>query len=459
VTTGAGDYEDNEGTLYWNEGAWSKVHGYPREVTFFEERLVFAANITEPQALWFSRTNDFISFADIESIDRDVVADLAVSVNLSSNTVNEIRWLMPQERLLVGTGTGPFTVCASTLDEPLSPTNIQARLQGREGASSLKPVSTQSAVLYTNQNRRRIYQIGYAIDASDSGAYTATDVSILSEHITSRSGITDMAISYDPSEIVWMVRNDGQLLTLTYNRLQRVLGWARQKLGGDGQVESVTSIPGSAALSDNDVDDIWVSVRREIDGNVRRYVEVFAKGYDEDKGDDRTWYVDSGVVATKDDTRKFSGLDHLAGAEISVLADGSIHPNVTVQSDGTITLDYDADHVIAGLPYESLLRTMKLAYGAVVGTAVGQHKRTHEVDIVVHNALGGKYSSGDGKLYPIPYRQMSDATEASPPVQSDEIRLTLRGRWETDPRIVIRHEDPVPFTLLGMAVHMTTSNR
>lgn len=154
----------------------------------------------------------------------------------------------------------------------------------------------------------------------------------------------------------------------------------------------------------------------------------------------------------------YTGLDHLNGETVSILADGAVHPPKTV-SAGVITLDYPAGTVIAGLPYTHTYRSLKWEAGSATGTAQGQTKRIHGVTMVVLAALNARIGANAGSLRSVPFRAGSDAMDSPVPFFTGEKYVSFDGDYATDTRVVIQGDDPVPFTLLAVAPVLKTNTR
>ena len=158
-----------------------------------------------------------------------------------------------------------------------------------------------------------------------------------------------MAYQEEPNSIVWCVRTDGQLLGFTYQREQQVTAWHRHIFGGsfgsgNAVCESVEVLP-----TDDSEYQVWVIIKRTINGVTKRYVEYLHK-FDFDETDDTSFnYLDSQLAYDGSATTTISGLDHLEGETVSVLADGSTHPNKVVSSGG-ITLDRSSTKVKVTTP-------------------------------------------------------------------------------------------------------------
>ena len=243
-----------EATDKWSLGAFSDTTGYPRACAFYEQRLVLAGTSNEPQTIYFSQGSDF------ENFESGAEADDGLVYTIGSNEVNVIEWMSSTRQLIVGTSGGEFVVRASGNDEPISPTNVQIKKQTAYGATDIHPLQVGNTVLFVQRAKRKIRELLFNFD---SDGYVAPDLTLLSEHVT-ESGIVDFAYQGEPDTVVWAVRTDGQMTTLTYLREEKVTAWTRHILGGqfDGGsavVESVATVPGTL-----DEDEVWVLVKRDI---------------------------------------------------------------------------------------------------------------------------------------------------------------------------------------------------
>ena len=214
----------------WALGAFSPQTGYPKAITFYEQRLVLAGTTDRPQTVFFSVTADFENFS------AGTADDSALIYTLGSSEVNVIRYLSSSRSLLVGTSGGEFAVRAGGADEPITPTNIQIKQQSAFGCADVQPVQVGSTVLFLQRAARKIRELVYNFN---SDSYVAPDLTILAEHIT-EGGITELAYQQEPDSIVWAVRADGALLGMTYRREEDVVGWHRHIIGGVSGAATVT---------------------------------------------------------------------------------------------------------------------------------------------------------------------------------------------------------------------------
>lgn len=280
---------------FWRLGAWYGG-SYPGSVAFYEQRLFFAGSTDNPQTLWGSKGGDYTNFTP------GVLDDDAVTYTIATDQVNAIRWLSPGKVLAVGTAGGEFKVSASTNEEALTPTNVRVVRETAFGSANILPQRVGEVVLYTQRAGRKIREFVYQFETD---GYVSPDLTLLAEHIT-QTGIVEVEYQQEPDSIVWCVLTDGALAALTYQRDQRVVGWHKHVLGGtsaaDGTqtvVESVAVIPGSTD------DEVWVAVKRYVNGGVVRYVELLKEGLSPTASAEDAFFVDSGL--TLDSASTISG--------------------------------------------------------------------------------------------------------------------------------------------------------
>ena len=432
-------------------GSFSDTTGYPSCVTFFEQRLVFAATIVQPQTLFFSRSADYENFDD--KYHETVADDDAIVYTIASNQVNAIRFMTATRTLIIGTAGGEFAVNGAGVGEAITPTNILINKQSNHGSANVDGIAVGNATLFLQRAKRKIRELAFNFDVD---GYVAPDLTILAEHVT-ESGITQMAYQEEPNSIIWCVRTDGQLLGFTYQREQQVSAWHRHILGGafgtgNAVVESVEVLP-----TDDSEYQVWVIVKRTINGATKRYVE-YLHDLNFDETDDTSFnYLDSQLAYDGSATTNISGLSHLEGQEVSILANGATHPNKTVSS-GAITLDRSATKVKVGLPYVSLLQTMRIDAGSQNGTSQSKTKRIYEITARLYESIGVEIGPDLDNMERIPFRSSANAMNSGVSVFTGDKDVEFRGNYETDGFIVVRQTQPLPLTILSLYPKLQTND-
>ena len=325
--------------------------------------------------------------------------------------MNTIRWMRAGKVLSVGTAGGEFIVSQGDTNSPLSPTNTRVVRQTTFGSAAVTPPQVGNSVLFLQRANRKVREYVYQFE---SDAYTAPDLSILSEHIT-EGGVIDMAYQQEPDSIVWLVRADGVLVGMTYERSQDVVAWHRHIISGvDAKVESVAVIPNTTGSRD----DLWAVIQRTINGVSVRYIEFMTPGMPEVSVNTiSATYLDSMLTYEGGGVTSVFGLEHLEGQTVSVLANGAVHPDRVVSS-GLITLNNAYETVHVGLPYTSTLQTMRIEAGAKDGTAQGKKKRVSRITYRLYDTLGLKHGPSADRLDIIPFRSSADDMNEPPAEQS-----------------------------------------
>ena len=218
------------GSTTWSLGAYSDTTGFPRAVSFFEQRLIYGGSTDFPQTIWASQSGLYNNF-DVG----DSSAANSFIYTIAANKVNVIRYLAPARDLIIGTAGGEFQVGRPT-GEPLKPDNVNIKQQTSYGSHTTPPQQIGSTILFVQRQQRKIREFSYRFE---NDAYAAPDMTILSEHLT-EGGIVDVEYAQEPSSIYYAVRTDGQLLGMTYQREEEVVAWHRSVIGGRNTACTVT---------------------------------------------------------------------------------------------------------------------------------------------------------------------------------------------------------------------------
>jgi hypothetical protein len=541
----------------WQLGSFSDTTGHPSCVSFFEQRLVFAGTTNQPQTIFFSKSGDYENMD--ANIGGTVADDDAIIYTIASNQVNAIRFMTATRTLILGTAGGEFTVSGGGTDSAVTPTNILIKKQSNHGAANVDAIAVGNATLFLQRAKRKVRELAYNFDVD---GYIAPDMTILAEHIT-ESGLTQMSYQQEPNQIIWGVRDDGELVGLTYQREQQVTAWHRHIFGGivnvpiitvtdyanivtgtrivfqksDGTLVTLTATTGTASAqefkietsndvtaanlnasintantasgtgitssvasnvltitevtptglaylviksfdttrltavsqtkaecesvavipTDNSEYQTWVIVKRTINGITRRYVE-YINTFDFTETDNTTFnFLDSALSYSGAAATTISGLNHLEGQTVHILADGATHPTKIVSS-GSITLDRASTDVKIGLGYNSILQTMRLDAGSQNGTSQAKTKRIYEITIRLYESIGVEVGENLNNMERIPFRTSADVMDQGLPPFTGDKTVEFRGNYETDGFIFVRQTQPLPLTVLSLYPDLQTND-
>jgi hypothetical protein len=334
---------------------------YPSCATYFQQRKVFAGSNTNPQTIWMTRPADYKNM----DISNPSQASDAIVATVASNQVNAIKWLVPMNNLVILSSGGAWLMVGGAITSPVAvtPTNTIVVPQNYVGCADLPPIVINYDILYVQVKGSIVRDLAYNFWVN---VYTGTDMSVLAQHLFFGHNMERWAYAEQPFYQVWIVRDDGILLSFTYLKEQDVYAWAHHDSFGNSGTdifESVASIP-EQQMSAINMDSVYFVVQRTIPGinggNPVKYVErmdgrMFLTNGVSDVT--KAWFVDCGLQYSGSPTTTISGLDHLNGATVSILADGSVQPQQMVVA-GAITLQNAARRVTVGLPYQSQLQTL-----------------------------------------------------------------------------------------------------
>ena len=412
---------------------------YPAVVNYYQQRQVFANTYSQPQTIYTTRTGYYNSLQISDPL-RD---DDALTFTIASNRVNEIRHLVSLDALIPLTSGGEWMITEGQ-DQVLTPSTLGARIKSYNGASWVEPAIIDDTAVYVQEKGNRIRDLKYAVADN---TYQGNDLSIMAEHLFEDKQIVEMSYADEPYGILWCVRDDGVLLGMTYNREQNVWGWHQHDT--DGLFESITTI------GEDDRDAVYVCVNRTIEGVTKRYIERLEKRITNDVND--CFYVDSGLSYDGAPTKTFSGLNHLEGQSVVVLADGVVINGLTVES-GSITLDDEYSVVHVGLPYTPRMEMLQIDIPSMQQSLKGKTVNISTLYIEIEKSRGLWAGVQGEEMREVTPREVIYDYSA-PPLNTWVEPLSIQPRWSDgrevgSSNIAIEQRDPLPMSILSVTAEV-----
>ena len=567
VNTGTNTFElsgiDSTGyTTYSSGGVLQRIietaapflssDNYPSAVTFYEDRLVYAGSNNLPQTLYFSRSADPDDFTTGTEVDDGIEYTV-------SGDGNRIQWLRGTNKFLAIGAFSDVLQATGGIDGVITPDSISIRPSNSYGVADINPLGKNTQIFFMQRNNLVMRSFEFQFE---SDSYIPIDRNIIADHIT-KTGVKQISFQEGRPNIIWAVKNNGELIGLTLEESEGVSGWHRHST--DGEFVSVASLPRS--VNDNQ---LWVCVKRTINGTDNYYVEylndsinypVLPDYFTGDKASDLSKYqnvmfesqkeyifVDSclsyygdsvginassavtpaavsgsGVTFTADanvfsvgdigreiwkksitgveegratitaftsatevtcdileafdstdemaagdwylTAQEISGLSHLEGEVVTIIADGGQHAQKTVSS-GAVTLDREASVVHVGLGYTGFIETNSLEGGGTTGTAQTKKKSVIACGVRFLNSMYSKVGTSYYNLEQIYERTASMKMDRPPlPYTGDKkihlLNKTLseyEGGWERYKNIIISQDLPFPCNIQLIIPYMDVSN-
>lgn len=368
----------------------------------------------------------------------DVIsADDPIEIDVFSEQMDKIEWMVATGSLVVGTSGGEFHIAEQSTSQPLGPENIKVEPETVFGSNAVQALRVGSVLLFVQRSGKKIREFSYNLYGDN---YQASDVTVAAEHVTG-DGIVAMAWQSEPIETLWCVRRDGQLIGFTYSADQDMNAWHRHTLGGDGQVTHLAILPSAQGGHD----ELYLSVKRTINGKQVHYIERMEPGAYNQTNQAQCFFVDCGKTVVGSGMTIVDGLGYLEGKEVAILGDGGPQPNQIV-TGGSVPLKYPANIVQVGLPYVSTLTTVNLDFALRDGTAQGRTKRATKVILDIINSLGGEVGR-DEEIEELIYRMGYDPFGAPPALKTGHYPVLWPYGHEVEGEFTIRQKYPLPFVL------------
>ena len=463
---------------------------YPRCVTYYEQRRVFASTPLKPQDVWMTRasTESDLTY-HIPPLDTD-----RIYFRIAARTGGVIQHMVPMGHLVLLGSDTEWRVTPLN-DDAVTPTSISVRPQSFVGASSATPQLLNNVCLYVAARGGHVRELGWQ---GNSSSYVTGDISLRAAHLFDSLNVVELALSKAPVPILWGVSSSGKLLGCTYIGEEQVAAWHQHET--DGAIESVcVAIEGTE-------DVVYFVANRTVAGVTKRYVERFAAMQEVEAEDE--WFVDSGLqyylpgtysrsgttltvttssphglttsnsrtlrfsdatltaayTVTVTSTTAFtvttatsgsgsgtvevlattvSGLSHLAGKTVAILADGEVQP-LAVVTGGAVTIPAPAAKVTVGLPFVSELKTLPLAM-QIDGMGQGRTKNVGKAWIKL-------VDSGAVKIGPDQDRLV--VCNAGATSTTSEVQVTTLPGWTQSGQVLLRVTDPTPATATGLTLEV-----
>ncbi len=406
--------------------SWSVERGYPRTGEFFQGRLGQAATKTQPTTWWLSTSDDFVNYAVGSAADR------AIEYTIAARRLDRIEWLADRQDLFIGTTGAEIDVTSGRTDQPFGGDVIPSvKRATTHGSAPIQPIIIGVNLLFVDRSQKKLFNILFDLYQN---VFNATEATGIAEHIMG-TGIRLGPIAYtqSPDPRLYIVRQDGVLVTLTFFEAEKVIGFTR--FITDGTFESVSIIPGTPGTSDQ----VWVTIKRTINGVVKRYVELFEPEHE--SLTIRTWnslQTDCALVYNSTATLIVTGLTHLEGKTVDVVADGS-YIGTKIVSGGQIVLTEEASEIEIGLHYDSTVVTMR---PGITGQVIeGSPRSWDSLWLRLINSFGGRLND---EVIGYPVSSLGLTTLFTGDVKASGIG------WDTDGRITVKQNSAYPMTLLAV---------
>lgn len=431
-------------------------YDWPGTVGYFQERQLFGGSLARPETLRGSKSGAYRDF-DVSNPVRD---DDAINYTLAARQVNQIRHMLPLENLVLMTGGNGWVVDGSS---PVTPSNFAAKPLSIPGASNVEPLVIGNRILYVDAKGSGVRELAYAFVSNQ---YVAEDRTVFSRHLFDGHRIVSWAYAETPNKLVWAIRDDGLLLSMTYLAEQQVYAWATHDSPG-------AVFRWVAVITDN-VDGVtedvpYFVVQRQVAGQSVTMIERMHTRrmgrYDNDVR--LAWHLDCALQYYGPPVVQVGNLHHLAGAAVAVLADGV--PGVAVVRNDAValanvtplpgyTMPAAASVVLVGLCPDALLTLLPMSGGQpAADPMMGRLKHSYRVRVAVRNAAGLMAAVDGSALTVLAVHDDEPYPDGLLPVGmvTTVLEARIAEGWTRDGQLSLATTGGLPATVLGVAMEWT----
>lgn len=492
----------------WEESAWSNYRGWPRSVSFYQQRLYYGGNKHFPNTIWASRVGNYQwldskgyadggSRSEVILSANDLGAATAVvygnrvnidpyNARIAANEASPIQWMSSDKNLIIGTKAREWIGKGPDPAQAMGPFNIDFSPETKNGTTYVQPIRLGNGLMFIQQDGQTVREFVFNYQED---AYRAENLSRDADHMVRKSlayyatvknpAIIRMAYQQLDTGILWCLDSNGGLFACSRDRETGQMAWHAHKIGGlisaeTAKVIDICVIPRTEIDATNysqgeprHLNDLYMLVLRTINSATVVYLERMAPEFQAEDIDNtssninnKPIYCDSAKVKTLGVAgTSFSGFNHLEGQTVECILDGSYIGTSTV-SGGIITTSSSGLQLIAGLTYRMIINPLYLEAGSIIGSAIGTLKK---IDTIVFNfvrSVGAKFgkSTDAGDLETINMRDSDLAAATATPLFTGQIEKEFPGGFEKDLSVAIVQDDPMPMYLSGFAARGDTND-
>lgn len=475
-------------TPIYKKPAFTSINGFPKTVSYHENRIWWSGVNSQPGRLWASASEDFYNFligtGSTDSLD----------ITLGSTSTNKILWMKSYNRsLVIGTEGEIFSVDSGEQDQTLASDNIRSKLRTRYGCSDVPAIVTGDSLLFFQRGKKRLREFGYRFE---SDSYSSPDMTVLSEHVC-QGGFVQAAYQINLEPVLWATTVDGALAGFSYDREQNITAWHRHITGDrntyyndNNNADKFISVCTVFGKNDS-TDQVWFVIKRKINNDWKYYVErfdpdntdfVYAANLKEFQNKDLFNFFDckisSSLSAINGSNVSYSGLGILNGRNVfysnNQNSNYSLSTTTISNSSTTINNSYSGT-VNFGLPIFCVYSPSRINFNLDNGDIQSRKIRIDRINFKLWRSCDGGY-----KLYGNQNYTNSLSSVQFKPVETDSFDkikyedfiynfnidnnggtdsqkiktgqtkdFSINGDWNTNQMLAITHYSPSPFTILS----------
>tara|TARA_Y100001963_G_scaffold146254_1_gene220950 strand:- start:266 stop:2191 length:1926 start_codon:yes stop_codon:yes gene_type:complete len=418
TATLSGAVANTDAISNWSESVFSSVNGYPRSVTFHDQRLIFGGSRDLPNFLFMSKAAEFFNFDVGTGLD-----DESIQVQIAENQVSEIKALSSFRHLSIFTSEQELFVPTSE-NRPLTPATITVKSQTSFGSSGVQPKDFDGATLFLTKSKGSVREFIYS-DLSQ--GYNSDAITLLSQHLIGTP--TDMETQAESSDQIesymYLVNSDGHMPVFMSIRKEKLNGWVQYQT--TGTFKNVSNVNR----------DMYVVVERTINSSTITSLELL----------DNSYHTDMGIKLSGGASTTWQAA-HLPSTAVVVKSGNYSLGTFTTDGSGNVTLNDSVTSVEIGLAYTPVISTLPPEYQLDDGVSVGQKRRIVRAVLDLYQTLDVK-----AKGTKILIRNVTEDFSLEPTAVTARREVYMLG-WGNEGTVTITQDEPLPFSLNGILLEV-----
>ena len=436
-------------TSEWRLGVWHTGTGnsdypvtYPTKVSIHQQRLVWAGMTNKPW-VWTSNTFSYKNYAPSD-FEGNIADSNSINADISTDKVSEIFWLKSVKSLLIGTELGEIRMYSA--GTAITPSDYVTNRESSYGAYNEEPIVTDDMIIFIQRLQRTLRSLSYD-ESSD--AFVGPELTILAEHLTA-GGISKIVFQKEPNNTIWCLKEDGELLTLTYDKTQDVIGWSKSKLAGNNAlVMDLAVLPSNIYQQDM----VLLAVERTVNGERKRYLELLSRNFTEEVPQSEACFLDCAThIEGVEEFDIIEGLDFLEGETVYVTDEGAIQGEYTVV-EGRIELTYPCKNAWVGLPYPAYFETLERDFQDRQVSTKMSKLRVYKLKLYLSRTLGiTMHRLENGSKTQLLTFDPSQDTDEAPRLITGKVDIEVPSAWDCEYRLRVDSEPGLPCTVSGITI-------
>ena len=436
-------------TSEWRLGVWHSGTGntdypvtYPTKVTIHQQRLVWAG-MTDRPWVWTSNSFAYKNYAPSD-YEGEISDTNAIFYDISSDRISEIFWLKSVKSLLIGTEMGEIRMYSA--GTAITPSDVVSNMESSYGSYNGDPIANDDNIVFIQRLQRTIRSLSYDYNQD---AFVGPELTVLAEGLTV-GGIKKIAFQKEPNNTYWCLKEDGSLLSLTYDKAQDVIGWSRSKLAGtDIKIIDIAVLPSEAYMQDV----LLLCTERKVNGVTKRFLELLSRNFNNDLAQKDVLFLDDAMRITSDEAMTtVTGLNHLEGETVRVTDEGALEGDYVVHN-GEITLATPCKDIWIGLPYESYFETLERDFQDKQLSTKMSKLRVYKLRMYIERTLGIQLKRLDrGSESKLITFDPTNLMDKAPKLLTGKVDIPVGSAWDCDYRLRIESEPGFPCTVSGLII-------